>query len=233
MKELALIYIMLLCNQMTVHGQSDCEVKVPELNGEYEGDCKKGLAHGKGKAKGQDSYHGDFKKGLPHGNGIYIWSNGDSFDGEWKKGLREGYGRLTVKTDLGDSLVIGYWETNNYVGLNQYPYKVHMKSSGVSGIRIVKNDKLTTNGLDIQIQLNDYLQQDPDIIVDLASGNFERVQPLNTSMQVINTSVPFRARVRFMREVVDIEVYQPGEWKLVIEITEIKGQGDGTRSRLN
>ncbi len=59
----------------------------PEISLDYHGECKKGLAHGKGEAFGRDHYIGEFKKGWPNGNGLYKWNNGDNYEGEWKKGV--------------------------------------------------------------------------------------------------------------------------------------------------
>jgi len=74
------------------NAQNECKVLVPELSGSYFGKCKKGLAHGKGKALGIDSYDGNFRKGLPHGGGVYKWENGAIYDGDWREGLRDGKG---------------------------------------------------------------------------------------------------------------------------------------------
>lgn len=51
--------------------QQDCMVLKPEIAGKYMGKCKDGLAHGKGKAQGNDTYMGQFSKGLPHGMGTF------------------------------------------------------------------------------------------------------------------------------------------------------------------
>ena len=56
-----------------------CSVSVDSLKGEYNGDCKKGKAEGKGTAVGIDSYKGNFKNGYPNGEGKYIWKNGLCF----------------------------------------------------------------------------------------------------------------------------------------------------------
>jgi hypothetical protein len=30
-----------------------------------------------------NKYEGDFKKGKAHGTGVYNWANGEIYDGEW------------------------------------------------------------------------------------------------------------------------------------------------------
>jgi len=42
--------------------QTDCAVELASIRGKYEGDCKKGLANGKGKPIGTDTDEGEFKK---------------------------------------------------------------------------------------------------------------------------------------------------------------------------
>lgn len=233
MKVATLVVLFLIGSFVTSFAQSDCKVKLTALEGNYNGDCKKGLAHGFGKAKGKDTYEGEFKKGLPHGTGIYTWSHGNVFDGRWNKGLKDGYGKLMIKTQVSDSLVIGYWQEDEYVGIHKDSYQIYSRTSGISGFRFVRDEKLATNGLEVQIQRNDNLQRNPEIRIDLVSGNYERLQPLNTSLQIINISTPFRARVRYMNEMIEVEVYQSGEWRMILEITEILGQGDGIRTGLS
>ena len=47
--------------------QVQCKVLMEEISDWYQGDCKDGVAHGNGIAKGIDRYEGKFKKGLPNG----------------------------------------------------------------------------------------------------------------------------------------------------------------------
>ena len=93
-----------------------CKVLHPGISGKYTGECKKGLAHGLGKAEGTDTYEGEFKKGLPSGKGIYKWADGTVYDGEWKKGLCEGYGEYSFFYSGKDSIIAGYWQKDKYIG---------------------------------------------------------------------------------------------------------------------
>jgi hypothetical protein len=90
----------------------DCIVKLPEISGTYSGDCKNGLAEGRGEAVGIDKYNGQFNDGLPDGKGTYTWADGTYYEGQWKNGLKEGKGKMVYK----DSTVLGYWKNNKYVG---------------------------------------------------------------------------------------------------------------------
>jgi len=115
----------------------NCAVKMPSLKGLYTGDCKKGLAHGSGKAIGADTYEGEFKSGLPEGKGTYTWSNGNRFSGEFAAGLKEGKGSLVYKRkSLADSLVEGVWKKDKYVGLEEACYRLLFKSKKVNELDV-------------------------------------------------------------------------------------------------
>ncbi len=67
---------------------TNCKVNDVDINQEYRGECRNGLAHGKGRAKGRDVYFGEFKDGNTHGRGTYTWATGDSYEGDWVNGQR-------------------------------------------------------------------------------------------------------------------------------------------------
>ena len=96
--------------------KTDCKVLKHEISEKYDGKCKDGLAHGKGKAVGFDTYEGMFNKGMPSGKGTYTWANGDTYTGEWEQGYRHGEGTLKFKEDGRDSVLTGMWSYDNYVG---------------------------------------------------------------------------------------------------------------------
>ena len=114
-KRIQLLIIFFALN-VFVFGQKECKVLLPEISGIYEGKCKKGLAHGKGKAVGIDTYEGHFRKGLPNGIGTYTYSNGAKYVGEWIAGQREGEGKYTFKINDKDSIQDGLWEKGKYLG---------------------------------------------------------------------------------------------------------------------
>jgi hypothetical protein len=94
---------------------TNCKVLKPEIASSYSGDCKKGLANGKGKAHGIDNYEGKFRNGLPHGNGLYRYANGDVYEGEFKNGLKDGNGKFTFKYMGKDSTYLGIWQEDKFV----------------------------------------------------------------------------------------------------------------------
>ena len=54
----------------------------------YEGEVKKGKAHGEGILTFSDdtTYVGNFKKNKPHGKGIYTDQREISYEGKWRNG---------------------------------------------------------------------------------------------------------------------------------------------------
>ncbi|MCR6721707.1 MAG: hypothetical protein NVV59_15795 [Chitinophagaceae bacterium] len=114
----------------------DCKVKSKALEGSYEGDCQKGVANGKGSAKGTDSYTGDFKSGLPHGQGKYEWANGDWYQGEWEKGIRSGYGTMHYADKPSYDTLYGFWKKDKYVGKFPAPYIIHSRTNVIRDVNI-------------------------------------------------------------------------------------------------
>ena len=111
-----LIISIILSFSFYAHSQDTTSVLLKELKGEYHGKTRKGLANGKGEAKGIDSYKGEFKKGLPHGVGRYVWSTGEIYVGEWYKGKQSGEGTYIFKAESGDSSIVGIWKEGEYMG---------------------------------------------------------------------------------------------------------------------
>lgn len=119
-----LVFGFLFLNSIIVFSQ--CKVLDEKINDTYKGECKKGLAHGMGEAKGIDAYSGEFKKGYPNGSGIYTFNNGDTFEGNFKNSIKEGYGILTTIEGSNTKITKGYWKYGYYVGTSKsaQAYKV-------------------------------------------------------------------------------------------------------------
>lgn len=116
-----------------------CEVLLTEISDSYKGDCKNGLADGKGRAKGIDVYKGKFKKGLPDGKGKYEYENGNVFTGEFKNGLKHGEGKFIYSISGKNYTQKGYWVSGDYVGLSspELSHRIVMKN-GVDKIDVNK-----------------------------------------------------------------------------------------------
>lgn len=185
----------------------DCKVLAEALAGQYEGECKKGLANGVGKATGMDTYEGDFKKGLPEGVGKYTWSNGDVFEGTFKKGLKEGDGKLTYSPErLADSVLTGFWKKDKYYGLYENPYKVLDKTSPVNRI-VVRKLGDSPNNILIRGEMD--LLRERGVNSRYFSGEgFDNVQfPFTADMEASHANVPFSFKV---------VIYEPGRWEVVV-----------------
>jgi len=117
MKNLQLLCISLFSLiTVQVFSQQNCKVLQSDINTEYQGECSKGLAHGKGVAKGINTYDGQFKKGFPNGKGLMKYADGSSYLGDWKNGLRNGEGTFIQLINSKDSIAEGIWKNDKYVG---------------------------------------------------------------------------------------------------------------------
>ena len=90
-------------------------------DGEYEGEIRDGLPHGKGifKYKNGDEYKGEFKNGLFDVNGEHTTKSGEKYFGEFKNGKREGNG--TCKFRNGESYE-GCWKDDKRDGKGKYSF---------------------------------------------------------------------------------------------------------------
>lgn len=89
----ATLFILLLC--IPLASFANCRVIDPELQGQYEGGCKNGLAHGYGYARGTAQYQGEFRKGLKDGTGVKTWAWGDRYEGGFVDDRKSGKGMYT------------------------------------------------------------------------------------------------------------------------------------------
>lgn len=123
-----IIIFVLALNVAFSQEKNKCKVLKPEISEKYTGECKKGLAHGKGKAEGKETYEGKFKKGLPHGKGVYTYQDGSVYNGQWKKGKRAGMGKYTFAIAGKDSVQDGRWDDDKYLGPPEsQTYKINFK----------------------------------------------------------------------------------------------------------
>ncbi|WP_026896815.1 MORN repeat-containing protein [Daejeonella oryzae] len=225
--------LILISITLRLSAQETCKVLVPELSGKYEGDCKKGKASGNGKAEGVDLYDGEFKEGLPDGKGVYQWKNGNTYNGFWLKGKKQGSGSMTYKrAGKKDSIVTGFWQKDVYAGLYEKPFIIYSRSSQIAKISINKNNKDNTNNIIIEVQnttagtasVSSGVQSKPQITdILLRRGNFLQINqglagPKSTVQQLNKVDFPFRAVFRFGSQEADIEILEPGNWKIFVNL---------------
>jgi len=180
----------LLSGSYTYAQQSDCKVNLPAISGSYTGDCKKGLAQGKGIARGIDYYEGNFSKGLPEGKGLYKWANGSYYDGGWKMGMREGKGTFV----MGDSITKGYWKEDKFVGQKpKASYKITV-SRNIARSTITKTIE-SGNGVKIKLMMGGTENsQVEDLTLAYSSGTEYRN---GATYGIQNTTLPLDVTVRY------------------------------------
>jgi Uncharacterized protein conserved in bacteria len=225
-----LFLISLLISFMVI--AQDCKVKVAALEGKYEGDCKKDLANGIGKATGEDSYEGSFKAGYPNGKGKYIWKNGSWFDGYFKNGVLEGEGIMHIITSAKkDSVVTGFWKNNIYIGEYEKPYKIHMKTFMVASVSVTEEKNYRSNEIAITLEsitggsvdIHGLIPKEQLTEIELVKGSY-RERNVVDNMQKRNIYIlrdvifPFRAIFHIDQENVEIEFFKAGTWTVAIKM---------------
>lgn len=206
--------------------QKDCKVLMETLALEYEGECKKGFAHGMGKALGSHTYEGEFKKGYPDGVGTYTWPNGNLYKGEFKNGLKDGKGELYVRRlNQPDSIVNGYWDKDKYIGEFISNYSIGQKRN-ILRTRFVRLADMP-NQVEILIQRNGL-----PIAVSQLQGAADKAPMFESSTSLVGfTKVVYpltNARVNFFAPSsfnsyqldcqLNFEIYREGHWRIFIEI---------------
>ncbi len=225
MKNLAIKHLglLFLISAFFIHdgfSQNDCKVLAETLTGQYDGECKKGLADGTGTAKGTDSYIGEFKKGLPDGTGTYTFANGDIYDGKFKKGKKEGAGVLRIKQPDGSFVEQkGFWKEDEYIGEHENPYEVTYRSAEVLAVRISETENVSNDGnaLFIELQHKGRTQQAPNFGFNVINGNYQSQYLVGNASKIIVTRFPFGFTVSYKGETVEIQIYQARSWDIRID----------------
>ncbi len=188
------------------------------INETYEGETKKGKAHGFGTATGIDSYNGQFKNGYPHGKGTYVWKKSNvKFVGEWIKGKRHGKGKMIYSSD---SIVEGYWVKNRYIGLYKTPFKLLDKTSEITNCTIKKLES-EPNCIRCYVLINDKKVQKPKFTVHPTNGNYYNIVEAGDHIELQKVTFPFRAKLYYGKHYIEIEIFQGGMWDLRMEINEL------------
>lgn len=224
MKHLFLLPILLFSFLPLSAQNSDCEVLMEYISTSYEGDCKKGRAHGFGKAQGVHIYEGEFKKGLPFGEGTYTWEEGRWFKGTFRNGLKNGYGKMHSNAIGADTILIGYWKNDYYIGEENLPDFEIIERLNLENISITLKDY---EGASLKVR----------ILRDKATNSSARITSLNSSSghgrkgsgsvvfdQVkfpfhfsIYYDTPNRFNSSTINCVAEVTINTPGEWEIRLE----------------
>jgi len=216
-----LLIILLVIPAYALFSQnSDCRVMISDLQGTYQGGCKKGLAQGKGNARGKDRYSGYFKNGYPHGEGVYTWASGNMYKGSWRNGLRDGEGTFTGTVNGRDSVMTGIWKEDHYQGPKPSAPKIIQSYNIISTSfnRSGEGSKITIsfyqNGMNNSIE-------SLEIVSD--SGTENRSGP---NLNIWNIAFPFHCKLNYLSWnslrtvqyncILEFEIKEPGSWDLRI-----------------
>ena len=211
----------------------DCQVLVEVISEEYEGDCRRSLAHGDGMAKGNGFiYEGEFKKGYPHGEGILKMEDGSTFKGEWKGGDIYGYGTL-VNSD--GEKITGYFKGT----ITGFRYMGEDKSS-LAGYKVLETERLDnatyqfvkTNEEPFTIQIQIFENRIRRInnfeIMGITSGSVQRITNNGGRLnaEIVNVNYPVTMNIRYMipygtqdanlPRIMRFTINEAGQWMLTI-----------------
>ena len=190
MRKLAVLGVLFFAFVVNGFSQYDCKVLVKNLQGQYNGNCKKGLAHGEGSAKGIDSYVGAFRKGYPNGFGVYTYQDGSNYIGKFKKGLKDGFGLYNVVTKSGDIVQnYGLWMADSLLVPNDS--RALFKVNRSKGINVVDPNLERDVSIKNQVFINFQQHGAPDKSVVIEDVKISDGKRMDTKKRSLNTLVAF------------------------------------------
>ncbi|HAH22522.1 MAG TPA: hypothetical protein DCL77_01940 [Prolixibacteraceae bacterium] len=200
----------------------NCKVLKPEIALSYSGDCKKGLADGKGAAEGKDKYVGKFKDGLPHGNGTYQYANGDVYEGDFKNGMKNGTGKFTFKYMGKDSTYLGNWKEDKLVKKIVPPAYTITQSFNVQryNVRKVKSGNrimfaFMQNGkTNLSVSSLSFAESDGSSISLGQERGFDNIRFPFTCKVTYNSLNSFQSAT--FQNIFEIQITEPGQWLITL-----------------
>ncbi len=117
------VWFALIALSMPVLANAEqCRVVDPELLDYFEGGCRRGLAHGKGHARGSAEYVGEFREGKKHGQGVKTWAWGDRYEGEFRDDRKHGEGMYVwgARSQWAGERYVGGFVDDNRQGWGTY-----------------------------------------------------------------------------------------------------------------
>ncbi len=219
---LTLVAVFLFSTTAVLPQQNDaCKVLLNEISGLYSGQCKDGLANGKGISKGEDIYSGMFKNGLPDGKGKYTYKNGDIYDGYWSNGLKNGQGKFSYILGGQKMTLKGYWKNGDYAGVSNpgesYRITAH---TGIESYSIKKTEDA---GAQIKISFIGAMTRlvPTDLEVTSTSGNIHKE---NKNFSIYDFACPNYCTIHFIIKTtggnrqcyLGFEILKPGKYEVLI-----------------
>jgi len=228
-----LITASLLIVSTAVTNAQTCEVALPELKGDYTGECKGGKAEGIGTANGkEDSYGGQFKKGKPDGRGTWTWHDGHRYMGEWKDGIMDGTGEMHfTNMDGADSMIPVVYAKGKQVAETNEAYKIYFAAANIARIKVEKTNvadqivvetESTSGGA---VTLSGGTVTIPQITdIEIVKGMYNQVTSNTTGKRsitrILQPTFPLRLRFRAGGQNVDIAFNEPIGYKVFIQINQ-------------
>jgi len=219
---IVIILFLFIIKTVQAQNENQCKVLHENLQVFYEGDCKDGLAHGEGFAKGIDEYKGKFKNGLPHGHGLYTFKNGDTYEGRWKEGKRNGKGTFYNKET--DKKVLGMWKDDVMIKEIKEPDYQVLRSDGITGVSFQERHTATPGIVEVVFQRDGNESRTASgLIINTSSGNLKMsgyFSGVENAEFPLEGRVEFRAPNRFNTVMVKYElqfkINKKSSWKIVI-----------------
>ena len=225
-KQIQILLIIVFSSSQLLFSQeteTSCKVLLKEISGFYKGNCKDGLADGKGVSSGVDTYSGYFKNGMPEGKGVYKYKDGSIFSGNFKNGLKNGKGEFKYYVDKKSTIVSGYWKDGDYIGVytNEDEYRVTNKS-GIESCTIKKSES-KDDVIELVFQRHLTEKYMPlDLIITTSSGEIfqgNQIVVVRNYAFPVNCSVEFKLLLGVCTKqcFLTFDVLKPG--KYVVEIS--------------
>jgi len=178
----------------TSDSNKECKVLLASIAENYEGFCKKGLAHGEGIATGLHSYEGDFIAGYPDGEGTYTWHQDRVYTGNWKKGTQYSYGQLDFIEDGISKSLKGFWYDGKLQVLadDDKPYRV-ISERGVVSTSIRRQGSDYTGKIFMRFRRNGENVQNvlTQLNISHSSGNMPNQPGTNSTLEYTIENVSF------------------------------------------
>jgi hypothetical protein len=221
-KLIPLVIIIFLSGIIRSYSQDSCKVLKLEISGKYQGQCKKGLADGKGIAQGIHKYEGRFRNGLPNGQGKYTWANGDTYFGNWKDGVKNGEGTYTYKRKAADSVVTGIWENDIFIKkITPQPYKIYIARDfdrySISKIRDGNKVSLKLQQMGMQnVDVSDFTFYADNGSYQTIGNTYVYSQVIFPVLIKINYTAKNKLKTSDIYPVLEVIINEPGEWEIIL-----------------